>query len=72
MVSIALCLTVYVSLLYLLMLCLQNHKHTDTHKRTHALTHTARGCIQTTMVERTRGDGLLTDRVQAVCVTLGG
>lgn len=39
---------------------------------THALSHTAWGYIQTTMAEWTRGDGLLTDRVQAVCVTLGG
>lgn len=43
-----------------------------TNTQTHTNAHTARGCIQTTMVERTRGDGLLTDRVQAVCVTLGG
>lgn len=34
--------------------------------------HTARGYLQTTMVERTRGDGLLTIRVQAVHVTPGG
>ncbi len=44
----------------------------QTHRHTHVLTHTARGYIQTTMVERTRGDGLWTDRVEAVHVTLGG
>lgn len=37
-----------------------------------AQTHTAWGYLQTTMVERTRGDGLLTDRVQPVYVTPGG